>query len=154
MPRGARGIIGGVTYHVLNRGNDRRTIFHTPGDYAAFVDLLAEGKRHARVDLLGYCAMPNHWHAALIPETAGDLAAYLGWVTNTHVKRYRQYHGSAGAGHLYQGRYKSFPVQDDFHFLWLLRYVEANALRAGLVDRAEAWRWCSAVPAARASAVS
>lgn len=133
-------------YHVLNRGNDRRRVFRRDGDYAAFVELLAAGKRRADVALLGFCVMPNHWHLLLRPDGDGDLAAYLSWVTNTHVKRYRAAHPGT-SGHLYQGRYKSFPVQDDPHLLTVLRYAESNPLRGErpLVPprRAQDWPWSS-----------
>jgi putative transposase len=142
MPRTARASIGGVAYHVLNRGNGKAAIFRKPEDYAAFVELLIAGRERARVDLFGYCLMPNHWHLVLRPKGDGDMAAYLSWVTNTHVKRYRsQYPGTSG--HLYQGRYKSFAVEEDEYFLTLMRYVEANPRRAKLVKRAQEWRWSS-----------
>src|SRR5258708_29465216 len=142
MPRTARAASGGVVYHVLNRGNGRMTIFREPGDYAAFLQLLIDGKDKARVELFGFCLMPNHWHLILRPQRGADLAAYLSWVTNTHVKRYRA-HYRRSSGHLYEGRYKSFPVQYDTCFLTLIRYVEANPLRARLVPRAERWAWSS-----------
>ena len=142
MPRTARSAVGGLVYHVLNRGNGRMQIFRNPGDYQAFLDLLIVGKDRAQVEIFGFCLMPNHWHLVLRPKRDGDLAAYLSWVTNTHVKRYRA-HYSRTSGHLYQGRYKSFPVQEDSYFLTLLRYVEANPLRAKLVSRAQAWKWSS-----------
>ena len=138
MPRTSRSAAGGVVYHVLNRGNGRMSIFRKPGDYLSFLQLLLDGKDKARVELFGFCLMPNHWHLVLRPKGDGDLAAYLSWVTNTHVKRYRSHYKST-SGHLYQGRYKSFPVQEDSYFLTLLRYVEANPLRAGMVARAEQW---------------
>jgi putative transposase len=110
MPRTARAALGGVVYHVLNRGNGRMGIFRKPGDYQAFCDLLVSGRRQADVEVFGFCLMPNHWHLVLRPRRDGDLAAYLSWVTNTHVKRYRA-HYRRTSGHLYQGRYKSFPVE-------------------------------------------
>jgi putative transposase len=133
-----------MVYHVLNRGNGRLRIFHKPGDYQAFLDLLVLGKERANIELFGFCLMPNHWHLVLRPRREGDMAAYLSWVSNTHVKRYRSY-CPRSSGHLYQGRYKSFPVQEDPHFLSLLRYVEANPLRAKqkLVSRAQNWEWSS-----------
>src|SRR5947207_9479009 len=106
MPRTARSAIGGVVYHVLNRGNGRMRIFRKPGDYRAFVHLLIDGLEYARVDVLGFCLMSNHWHLVLRPSRAGDLAVYLSWVSNTHVKRYRAHYRKT-SGHLYQGRYKS-----------------------------------------------
>lgn len=144
MPRTARAAVGGLVYHVLNRGNGRMGVFRKPGDYQAFVDLLIMGRERARIEVFGFCLMPNHWHLVVRPERAGDLASYLSWVTNTHVKRYRA-HYRRTSGHLYQGRYRSFPVQEDAYFLTLLRYVEANPVRAKqkLVVRAQDWRWSS-----------
>lgn len=143
MPRIARAVEGGLIYHVLNRGNDRKQIFFKPADYLAFLILLLEGLKHADVDVLAFCLMPNHWHLVLRPKGPNDLARYLGWVTNTHAKRYREHYRTTGHGHVYQGRYKNFVTQEDFHLLVVLRYVEGNALRAGLVTRAEQWRWSS-----------
>ena len=87
--------------------------------------------------------MPNHWHFVLQPTEDGGMSDFLRWVSLTHTMRYHAHYGTAGQGHVYQGRFKSFPVQDDEHFLVVCRYVERNALRAGLVDRAEHWRWGS-----------
>jgi putative transposase len=131
-----------MVYHVLNRGNGRMRVFRKPGDYQAFVELLILGKQRAGVEVFGFCLMPNHWHLVVRPQRAGDLAAYLSWVTNTHVKRYRA-HYRRTSGHLYQGRYKSFPVQEEGYLLALLRYVEANPLRPKLVVRAQDWHWSS-----------
>jgi putative transposase len=142
MPRTARAAIGGIVYHVLNRGNGRMGIFRKPGDYLAFLQLLLDGKQKAQIELFAFCLMPNHWHLVLRPRDDGDLAAYLSWVTNTHVKRYRA-HYSRTSGHLYQGRYKSFAVEEDAYLVTLLRYVEANPLRAKLAGRAREWQWSS-----------
>jgi putative transposase len=65
------------------------------------------------------------------------------WLTVTHTQRWHAAHQTSGTGPLYQGRFKSFPVQDDEHLLTVCRYVERNGLRANLCDRAEAWRWGS-----------
>jgi putative transposase len=99
--------------------------------------------------ILAYCLMPNHWHLVLWPRRDGELSEFMGWVTLTHTQRWHACHHSAGAGHLYQGRFKSFPMQTDDHFLTVCRYVERNALRAGLVARAEQWRWSSLWPCAQ-----
>jgi putative transposase len=150
MPRPPRRIEPGLIYHILNRGNGRRRLFAKDGDYQAFLDILAEGLARLPVDLLAYCLMGNHWHLVLRPRTADALQRLMQWVTLTHVRRHHGHHGAASGGggtgsggHLYQGRYKHFPVEADDHFLTLCRYVEGNALRAGLVMRAEAWRWSS-----------
>jgi putative transposase len=87
--------------------------------------------------------MPNHWHLVLWPAKEGQLTAFLRWLTHTHTQRCHAHYHTAGTGHLYQGRFKSFPIQEDDHLLTVLRYVERNPLRAGLVRRAEQWRWSS-----------
>jgi len=117
-------------------------IFHKAADYEAFERVLAEGLECYAVDLLSYCLMPNHWHLVARPRAGEALGRWMGWVGVTHVRRYHEHYHSRGGGHLYQGRFKSFPVAEDDHFLALCRYVEGNALRAGLVERAEEWQWC------------
>ena len=146
MPRKARSTVGGYAYHVLNRANRRATLFGSEGDYAAFERILADALHRDTSRLLAYCLMPNHWHLVLCPEgdTAGSLARLMRWVTMTHALRWHAQHGTRGTGHVYQGRYKSFPVQADAHLLAVMRYVERNPLRAGLVARAELWPWSSA----------
>ena len=64
-------------------------------------------------------------------------------LTNTHVKRWKEHRHEVGYGHLYQGRFKCFPVQTDDYFYDVVRYVERNALRANLVAQAELWPWSS-----------
>ncbi len=119
------------------------TLFDNPADYNAFEQVL-EDTLHARpMRILGYCLMPNHWHLILWPRKTGDLAAFMQRLTITHVRRWLEYRHQVGAGHVYQGRYKSFPVQADEHLYALLRYVERNPLRANLVKRAEQWPWSS-----------
>ena len=71
------------------------------------------------------------------------MSAFLGWITMTHTQRLHAHNRTTGFGHVYQGLFKSFPVQDDDHFHVVCRYVERNALTANLVERAEDWRWGS-----------
>jgi len=87
--------------------------------------------------------MSNHWHLVLWPKNDGDLSEFMQWITNTHSKRWHTAHGTTGIGHVYQGRFKSFPVQSDIHYLKVLQYVESNPLRAGLVDNSCDWQWSS-----------
>jgi len=143
MPRTKRADEPGGIYHALNRGNARGTIFHKDGDFEAFEQILAEGLERYAVELLAYQLMPNHWHMVLRPTRKDEMSQLLRWVTGTHTMRYHAHNHTSGEGHVYQGRFKSFPVQDDDHFHVVCRYVERNALRAGLVARAEQWRWGS-----------
>lgn len=144
MPRPIRVDVGGEVYHVLNRINGRFQIFYTDADYQLFEDILANGVSRYDMRLIAYCIMPNHWHMVVYPRKDGDLSKFVGWVTNTHTRRWHVAKHTAGSGHLYQGRYKSFLCQNNTHLLTLIRYVERNALRANLVSRAEEWRWSSA----------
>ena len=143
MPRPPRADEAGAIYHALNRGNSRQTIFRKDADYSAFERVLIEGLKCYPVDLFAYQWMPNHWHMVLRPREAGAMSRMLYWVTMTHAARHHAHYHTTGSGHLYQARYKSFPVQDDDHFFAVCRYVERNALAAGLVQRAEDWRWGS-----------
>jgi putative transposase len=144
MPRTARATHGGYCYHVLDRGNARRTILHKDGDYAAFVKLLRQAGERTPIRLICYCLMPNHFHLVVWPIGDTDLSIYMQWLMTAHVRRYhRHYHST---GHVWQGRFKVFPIQEDLHLLTVLRYVERNAVRAGLVELVEDWRYSSAAP--------
>lgn len=120
MPRNPRGSLAGYCYHVLNRGNGRRTIFHKNGDFAAFVQLLRQAGERNPTRLLAYCLMPNHFHLVLWPRADGDLSDYMRWLLTAHVRRYHQHYHSSG--HVYQGRFRSFPIQEDEHLLTVLRW--------------------------------
>jgi putative transposase len=152
MSRARRRIEEGVIYHVLNRGNGRRALFANDGDFHAFVELLGQAFERFPVDLLAFCLMGNHWHLIVRPRTDDALSRCMAWVTVTHTRRHHKHHPNPGSGHLYQGRFMSFPVQSDGHFLAVARYVHANPVRAGLVERAQDWRWndlaCRRVPTA------
>ena len=87
--------------------------------------------------------MPNHWHFVCWPEHDGDLGTFMQKLTVTHVRNWQEHRRRVGYGHVYQGRYKSFPVEADDYFYQVTRYVERNALRSNLVARAEEWRWGS-----------
>lgn len=128
---------------MLNRANARMTIFADDGDYVAFEKVLAEAVERTETRLLAYCIMPNHWHLVVWPRKDGELSRFVGWLTLAHTQRWHAHRRSTGSGHVYQGRFKSFPVQEDEHFYTIARYVERNALRAKLVRRAELWRWGS-----------
>jgi putative transposase len=143
MGRPTRADEAGGIYHALNRGNARANIVRKPEDYEAFERILAEGLERYPCRILAYQLMPSHWHFVLQPTEEGGMSNFLRWVSLTHTMRLHAHHRTAGQGHVYQGRFKSFPIQDDAHFLVVCRYVERNALRAGLVKRAEEWRWGS-----------
>ena len=137
--------------HVLNRGVGRRTLFDKDQDFLAFGRVVEETLRMCPMRVCAYCLMSNHWHFVVWPEHDGDLRAFMQQMTNTHVKRWKEHRHEIGYGHLYQGRYKCFPVETEDYFYRVVRYVERNALRANLVPRAESWRWSSLRRAERES---
>ena len=143
MPRRPRAATGGLVYHVLNRRVGRLSLFEKAADYAAFEKILEQASAWTQTRIVAYCLMPNHWHLVLWPRHDGELSEVLRWITVTHTQRWHAHRQSAGTGPVYQGRFKSFPVQTDEHFLAVVRYVERNALRAQLVVRAEEWQWAS-----------
>jgi putative transposase len=143
MPRSPRADAAGGLYHALNRGNLRADIFKKEGDFVAFEKILSEGLERYEIELFSYQLMTNHYHLVLRPLVDGEMSRFMGWVGGTHTMRYHAHYHTSGLGHVYQQRYKSFPIQDDDHFLCVCRYVERNALRAKLVQRAEDWRWGS-----------
>jgi len=132
-----------MVFHVLNRGVGRRRLFEKDADYGAVERIMAETLEVRPMRICAWCLMPNHWHLVLWPKADGDLAAFMQRLSITHVRRWQEHRHKVGEGHLYQGRYKSFPIERDEHFLTVCRYVERNPLRAGLVRRAEDWRWSS-----------
>ena len=134
---------GGVIYHCMNRANGRLRIFKKPGDFSAFEQVLAEAIERVDIRLHGYCIMGNHWHLIVQPRGDGDLSEFMKWLTGTHSHRWHRAHNTVGIGHVYQGRYKSFPVQSNSYYRTLMRYVESNPQKAKLVQKSVDWPWSS-----------
>jgi putative transposase len=146
MPRTARASVADTWYHVLNRGNRREAVFHKPADYDAFVKAIHDAQARRPVDVLGYGLMPNHFHLVIRTHADGDLGRWVQWLLMAHARRYHRHYGTSG--HVWQGRFQAFPVEEEEHLITVLRYVERNPLRAELVARAEDWKW-SSLPAWR-----
>ena len=128
---------------MLNRGARRMALFESPGDYVMFLSLLKSALARSTVRCLSYCLMPNHFHLVLWPRKDGDLSKCMFWLTTAHAMAWQAARGTRGLGHVYQGRFKAFPVCEDEHYLRVCRYVEQNPLRANLVTRAQDWQWSS-----------
>jgi putative transposase len=143
MPRTALVAAGGMVFHLLNRGVARMQLFEKPADYQAFEGVLRECHDATTMRICAYSLMPNHWHLLLWSERDSDLATFMQRLTITRVRRRQQHRGYVVVGHVYQGRYKSFPVETDEHLWVVARYVERHALRSDLVLRVEEWRWSS-----------
>src|SRR5438132_4001899 len=118
MPRPRRTTPAGYCYHVLSRGNGRQAVFHKEADYAAFVRLFDEAQKRCAMRVLAYCLMPNHFHLVLWPQRDNDLSRWMQWLLTTHVRRYHEHYHTSG--HIWQGRFKAFPIQEDEHLLTVL----------------------------------
>jgi putative transposase len=141
MPRTARFIVANYCYHVLNRSNKKARIFHQSADYDQFLGLIHRAQERLEIPILAACIMPNHFHLVVRPHRAEDLSHWTRWAFTTHVRwHHAQYETT---GRLWQGRFKAFLIQENHHLLTVMRYVERNALRAKLVERAEDWKWSS-----------
>jgi putative transposase len=141
VPRPPRIIHADQYYHVLNRANRKAEVFHSPRDYAAFVELMSQAQQQRELPIIAACLMPNHVHIVARPRARDDLTKWMHWLFTTHARRYNDQHGSSG--HVWQDRFKAFMAQDDQHLITVMRYVERNALRAKLVERAQDWAWGS-----------
>lgn len=143
MPRRPRRELSAPFFHVVNRSVRRARIFTRRTDYRAFLRVLCQGAERFPIRILAYCVMPNHWHLVIEPGGTSALIGFMHWVTATHAIRWHQHHQTVGQGPIYQGRYHSIPLPGVANVVGACRYVERNALRAGLVKRAEDWPWGS-----------
>jgi REP-associated tyrosine transposase len=140
MPRPLRPIDDGLIYHVTNRGNNRQNVFRKMQDFQAFLESLAAVKARKPFELYGYCLMSNHFHLLLRP-TGATISRIVQSLLVSHTQRYHKQYRSGG--HVWQGRFKSPVIQNDEHLLTVVRYIEANPLRARLVKRADEYPWSS-----------
>src|SRR3954462_7184056 len=140
MPRPLRPLDDRLIYHVINRGNNRAPVFFDDEDYAAFLKALGDLKARRPFEFYGYCLMPNHVYLLIRPLEA-PISRIMQSLLVSHTQRYHRRHRSGG--HVWQGRFKSPVIQDDEHLLTVLRYIEANPLRARLVESGGEYRWSS-----------
>lgn len=143
MARARRKTAPGCVHHATNRGNRRKTIFHKAGDYQAFIAVLTEAVAKFGMRVISFCIMRNHWHLMLWPDEKVSISTFMQWLTGTHVRRYHAHYGLTGTGHLYQARFHNKVCREARDVLSMIRYVEGNALAAGIVKRAEDWPWSS-----------
>lgn len=130
-----------MPHHVTQRGNRGLETFFAEPDYRAYVSLLAASSAKAGCEIWAYCLMPDHVHLVMVPGDEDALRAALGEAHRRYTRRINLREGCRG--HLWQERFHSFPM-DEANLLACACYVELNPVRAGLVARAERWRWSSA----------
>lgn len=128
-------------FHVLNRSVARLTIFENPADYDAFLWVIDEVWDVVPLPIFLMILMPNHWHFVVRSTTDDQVGGFFGLLSVMHTIQYHAHYKSSRTGHLYQGRFESFPIQSDEHLLIAMRYLERNPVRANFVERAEDWAW-------------
>lgn len=143
MPRRPRRAMSPACFHVINRSVRKVRIFLSRGDYRAFSSVLCQGLSRYPVKLLSYSIMPNHWHLVVGPTDPDTLSRFMRWVTATHAIRWHRHRKTVGQGPVYQGRFRAEQIEGAADLVRFCRYVERNALRAGLVPRAQDWPWGS-----------
>ena len=124
MPRIARGETSGGIYHIINRGNMQ--VFDDQEDYEYFLSLLKSAKKRADVEIHAYCLMPNHFHLMLVPKAEKSLSRFMQWLMTSHVRYYHKKNKTSG--HIWQGRFKSFIVEQESYYITLIRYYSTSAL--------------------------
>lgn len=140
MARQLRIEFEGALYHILSRGNERRDIFSDDDDYQAFLDVLKKMSERFEVDIFAYVLMGNHYHLLLRTNQA-NLSRSMQWTATAYTRRFNLKHSRSG--HFFQGRFKSFLVQNEAYLMQLSCYIHRNPLRAGLVSRLADYRWSS-----------
>ena len=138
MARKARAEVAGGLYHVITRGNNRQQIFNSSTDYEKFLSLLAVQKVRLPFFLYAYCLMTNHVHL-LIERQADSIGRIMHRVLTGYSQYYNRRYGRVG--HLLQGRHKAILCQSDRYLSELVRYIHLNPVRAGMVDKAEQYKY-------------
>ncbi len=141
MPRPDREVIPGLPHHVTHRGNRREKIFFEEDDYRLYLRLLRKAAERYGVRVYDYALMPNHIHVIAVPKREESLSEAFQWADGKYAEIFNGLYDQVG--HLWQGRFKSSPMDED-HMFNAVRYVLRNPVRAGLVARAEDYRWSSA----------
>ena len=140
MARPPRIDVPEALYHVLARGNQRRTIFRDASDYRRYSELLARYQQRHGFTLYAYVLMPNHLHLLLSPGRL-PLSKTMQGLQQSYTRHFNQRHRLVG--HCFQGRYKAILCQSDAYLLELVRYLHLNPVRAGLVSAPNDYRWSS-----------
>jgi putative transposase len=141
MPRGARILLNNACYHIINRGNQKQSIFLQNPDFDNYLKILKHYKKKYNFKLFGYCLMPNHVHMILEPRQPVELAKLMQGLTQTYASWFNAKYKKGG--HLWQGRFKSMIIVKDNYFLECIYYIEVNPVRAGLVSSPSDYPWSS-----------
>lgn len=141
MARLPRLSLPGYPHHVILRGNNQQPIFSCPADYQTLLDLIEEHARKSGVAVHAYVLMSNHFHLLVTPEAADSLPRMMQSVGRRYVRYFNDRQGRSGT--LWEGRYRSTPIQTETYLLACMAYIDLNPVRAGLVAEARDYPWSS-----------
>lgn len=141
MARLPRLVIPHQPHHVIQRGNNRHTIFVDAEDHAVFLGWLRESAKAFKVAIHAYVLMPNHLHLLATPSDETGLSRLMQWVGRHYVPYFNKKYARSGT--LWEGRYRATVIDSERYFLICSRYIELNPLRAGLVADPLAYPWSS-----------
>ena len=163
MPKRVTPIITGETYHIFNRGVEKRSVFLTDGDHRRFYNTLIyyqnsnvttrysfrvrkslakEAKDNQKlIEIICFCLMPNHFHLLLKQLTDGGIATFLGRLTNSYTRYFNTKHKRVG--HLFQAPYKAVRVETDEQFIHVSRYIHLNPFASGITRNLKTYQWSS-----------
>lgn len=139
MPRKDRITEPGL-YHIINRGVERRDIYLEPEDYEFFLDLLLTLTKQSDIIVHSFCLMANHYHI-LIETKQNNLSKSIQFLNDKYAKYFNKKY--TRIGHLWQGRYKSYPLYDDAHFWIVAKYIERNPIKANMVKQVDLYKYQS-----------
>ena len=140
MARARRIERAGGIYHVIARGNERKPVFHDETDREIYLRRLVDCRFRYQFRILAYCLMQNHIHLALQRGPIA-LSRVMPAIQSFYAQKFNLRHKRVG--HLFQGRYKAFLVQEERYLFALLRYIHLNPVAAAIVERPESYRWSS-----------
>jgi putative transposase len=141
MPRPARIRLPGIPFHVVHRGNDRKQTFFGKSDYQTYLDLLVRSCQRYETAVHAYVLMTNHVHLLMTSSLADGVSHTMQYLGSSYARRINGQYGRTGT--LWEGRFKSSPVDSEFYCLACYRYIELNPVRARIVDAPEDYRWSS-----------
>jgi REP element-mobilizing transposase RayT len=127
-------------YHIINRGVERRNIYLEPKDYEFFLDLMVKLSKDYEITVHAFCLMTNHYHL-LLETKHQNISKAIQFLNDKYAKYFNKKYNRTG--HLWQGRYKSYPLFDDVHFWIVSKYIERNPIKANMVENVEFYKYQS-----------
>lgn len=139
MPRPLRIQEAGFVHHVIARGNDQQTLFNDKEDFQAYIDFLEESRKNYPIQIYNFVLMSNHIHLLLEPAQEGNLSKFMEHVSKGYAKYFNKKYKRSG--HVFQGRFKSFLIQEERYFFACNRYIDFNPLKARMVRDPKEYPW-------------